>query len=340
MKKVKEIDVKIPNFHYVTLEELLSVKGKIYDTGFFVQNTKTNKYIYTVLGNSDFYVIDANSKEYINKMIVKEDNRKEELRYREELKHNKKTIKCTRLEVGKRDLTVCEILSIYKYFSSNILVDDYFRISGSGDRCSYREFLSLVKEVLLLEEEIEKRKISYSDKEQIMKVIYDKYKMECLYYNPIDNYGDLNKASHAHQYDQKNMLAPHAFDPIGLIVYKYATCQGMAYGLAELCNYFGIDAEVARNKIHAITKVNFEENGRKYVSYIDLSREISPDFTDCKFIYKDGRAIERALLLKRANIDSYRFYLKKRLGIDLGDKDSNISFDHNEEDNIKIYRRR
>ena len=331
MKKVKEIDTKLPVFHYVTLKELLNVEGNMYDTGFYLQDINSQKNIYTTGFEGEFYIVDAKDKEHINKAIINEHNRREKEKYKE----NAYTI----MNVGKKPLTIWEIIAIYKYFSSNVLVDDYFYIVGKSTNCNYREFLSLVKEVILLEDEIEKRKISYSDKEQIMKLIYDKYKMECLYYNPIANYGNLKKASIAYEIGQKNMLAPHAFDPMGMIVYKYATCQGMAYGLAELYNYFGIDAEVARNNNHGVTKVNFEEKGKRYVSYIDLSSEVSFNFTDSKYIYESGRAIERAQPIKKTNINSYDFYLKKQIGVELKDKDISIAFDNNEEERY-VFRKR
>ncbi len=331
MKKVKEIDIKLPVFHYVTLKELLNVEGNIYDTGFFLQDIDNQKNIYTTNFGGEFYIVDEKDKEYINKAIINEHNRREREKYKEKASR--------RMNVGKKPLTIQEIVAIYKYFSSNVLVDDYFYIVGKSTNCNYREFLSLVKEVILLEEEIEKRKISYSDKNKIMKLIYDKYKMECLYYNPIANYGNLQKAAHAYEIVQKNMLAPHAFDPMGMIVYKYATCQGMAYGLAELYNYFGIDAEVARNNNHGVTKVNFEEKGKRYVSYIDLSSEVSFNFTDSKFIYESGRAIERAQPIKKTNINSYDFYLKKQIGVELKDKDISIAFDNNEEESY-VFRKR
>ena len=67
MKKVKEIDIKLPVFHYVTLKELLNVEGNIYDTGFFLQDINNQKNIYTTNFGGEFYIVDEKDKEYINK---------------------------------------------------------------------------------------------------------------------------------------------------------------------------------------------------------------------------------------------------------------------------------
>jgi len=112
---------------------------------------------------------------------------------------------------------------------------------------------------------------------ELVKIIHDYYLAQSYYWDPINYYGDILSYGIKLIHD-RNRTCNHPDNFIGLIGSKhYATCEGLSDGLAGLFNYYGIDASIIGDKLHAITKLNLAD-GR--VTYIDLARELSEYFAD------------------------------------------------------------
>ena len=82
-------------------------------------------------------------------------------------------------------MSLTDLMFLYKTYENDLFLEDYFN-NGAGIKGNMHEFLATVKEVLELEREIKEKGIK--DSFEIMKYIYDKYKLECDYWSPLANY--------------------------------------------------------------------------------------------------------------------------------------------------------
>lgn len=164
-----------------------------------------------------------------------------------------------------------------------------------------------------------------------MKFIYDKYKLECDYWNPLANYP---KDGYFYPLEQdENRVIKHPATYLGLICEKYATCAGLADGLVQLFNYFGINAKDISKQdnyfAHAMVKVYIiDDNGEQRVSNIDLSKEISPNWTDTRYVYNNGHPVRRKNSIRNTRLDNYDFFMKKNINA-VNDSDQQIAIDFN-----------
>ena len=308
IKSLKNIE---PEFIDCTLEELLEKENVLF-TGFYLNDGDLNKFIYKV-GNQ-FLMVKARNINSINDRLLEKSN-----------SNTKNRFIINEENVGHCVLSIYELVHLYEY-NNNIKVFDHFRPNeNSCINGTYRDFLRLVKEVISLEREIMTEMIT--EKYDIMKYIYDKYKMSSSYWSPEANYGMIS--ANLRLANDKNRVVSHPYDYLGLIIEKYATCQGMAEGLVELFRYFEIDAEKANNSVHGMCKINLvDDSGVRRVSYIDLSREVTRNFRDNKYIYRDRRAIPRIESNHIAQPDSYEYFMKASVGKYIDDSDLSIAVDY------------
>ena len=296
-------------FQISSIEKLLKENKNVEFTGFYLNIGNMKQYIYKF--ENTFYLINANHIDEINDKILEKENRNSNI------KHS---------GITHCPMSLYDLVSLYKKFENKLSLQDnfFFENTSSIIKPNMNDFLKLVREIIKLENEIKNKGLNSSY--EIMKYIYDKYKLECDYWDPIHNYGTIREAGLKLEQD-KNRVVNHPHDPIGLICEKYATCEGMANGLVELFKYFSINATVIRNQTHGMVKVYItDDNGEKKVSYIDLSREISPHFEDTKYQYNNGQPIKRTHSINNARPNSYSFFLKKDID-KVGDDEKDIAID-------------
>ncbi len=221
-------------------------------------------------------------------------------------------------------MLIKDLVTLYKMHGNNLHVEktfatgtadkNYLALSLSGNE---NDFYKLVREVINLENELKNKNI-YDNKYELMKYIYDKYKMISDYWNPISNYGNMLPTSIT---NDRNRIVNHPYDYLGLINDNYATCQGMADSLAQLYRYFGIEAEVIANNKHAMTKVHvIDDQGQEKVSYIDLSREIATEgFSDTRYRYVNHNPINRPSSIRACGPNSYQYFMKRNINRALGE---------------------
>lgn len=225
-------------------------------------------------------------------------------------------------DFGHVDMSLRDLMKLYKMYGNKLNLEDYFLTNGIKTY-DIKVFLNLVKEVVELERDIKEKKLTSGY--AIMKYIYDKYKMECDYWNPLENYGVINTYRDIIPYDE-NRVVSHPSDVIGLVCEKYATCEGMATGLVQLFDYFDIDASLIRSNTHGMIKVEVVDKGERRVSYIDLSREISPNWKDTRYNYFNRVPSKMPRSGSSAKKDSYDYFLKRNINI-VGDNEENIAVD-------------
>jgi hypothetical protein len=317
---IKKSDYKLYFFRDISINELRDILAKDNDlqyTGFKYQNGNTYNSIYKS-GNA-FYTIDESKSKIVEKMILDSKNSN----------GNKFRMNCDIL--GQSILSLQDLMTLYKHYNDNLKVDNYFYVNNQSHmKCNEVDFLTLVIEVFKLESEIKRRNL---DSYETIKYIFDKYKTEADYWNPIANYGTIDAAIIRVEEDNNRVVKfPHSF--MGLINEKYATCEGIADGLAELYRYFGIDAETVQNRIHGVVKVHvIDDDGSNKVSYIDLAKEISPAFADTKYSYTGDRP---TLIRKNPSRVTHDYFMNKR-GNTVGDSDGNIAVDY--KPNLKLIHR-
>ncbi len=307
--------IKIPKFIECNVNKLLENVNDVEYTGFYLPNGNINSYFFKV-GNN-YYIVKSNNFESIEKMLVNELNRKKSSGIK--VIHYGMDIRCT--------MGITDLMDLYNY-SKDVRVSDCFYIKHCALNGNQNDFLHLIKNVLQIERDMIIHKIDKSDKYAVMKFIYDKYKMSASYWNPIRNYGEVRSAKSKLRDDNKRVVRhPHNF--LGLINENYATCEGMADGLVELYRYFGIDAEIVENGLHALCMINLrDKDGQRKVTYIDLSREIaSEEFVDSKYEYRSGIPIPRPAPKRFAEQNSYKYFMKASAGKYIGDSNLDIAVD-------------
>lgn len=230
--------------------------------------------------------------------FVKEKNR---LRSSKKMKINGK---------GYNLLSLKQIMYLYKKLKDSFKVEK-FRPSGDGELVGMRDVLTLIRNVSAIEEEVSRTRLSDFE---LLKFIYDKFKIGTGYWFPVNYYGEIGNKIKLQE--DSNRTANHPYDRFGLINERYATCEGMAEGLNELFNYFGFKTEVVRNRTHAGVKVYFGDGIDYKVSYIDLAAEISPTWSDS---YYEGYERRREPILC-TNPNQYRYFLKESCGLGLCDE--------------------
>ena len=83
---------------------------------------------------------------------------------------------------------------------------------------------------------------------------------------------------------------------------------------------------------HAMVKVYIiDDNGEQSVSYIDLSKEISPNWADTRYVYNNEQPIRRKNSIRNTRLDSYDFFMKKDINA-VNDSDQQIAIDFNPND--------
>ncbi len=309
----------VPNFHDSTLNYLLRHINEIEYTGFFVENSNGINDYYFKIGN-DFYIVKASNYKELEKILVEELNVYEK-------NNSQGNLSIKSLNINRSSLSLYQLMSLYKY-NNRIRVDDYF-VTTSNDTIhgNKTDFLNLVKNILLLEQEL-KINVNMANKYDVMKYIYNKYKMSVDYWDPVANYGGIQRANVELLYD-KNRVINHPYSMLGLINDNYATCEGMARGLMELYRYFGIDAEFVHNELHGVCKINLKDNfDQKKVTYIDLSKEVTRYFQDNKYEYIDRKPILRSVSNRIATPNSYDYFLKGRIGESVNDSDVSLAVDY------------
>ena len=204
----------------------MGIKKGIEFTGFYLKNGEQKQFICKY--ENTFYLINANS---INELY----ELSERLKIKLQLK-DKPTLKLKNSSVDKLHkpnlnhayMSLTDLMFLYKTYENDLFLEDYFN-NGAGIKGNMHEFLATIKEVLELEREIKEKGIK--DSFEIMKYIYDKYKLECDYWSPLANYP---KDGYGYFYpleQDENRVIKHPATYLGLICEKYATCAGLADGL-------------------------------------------------------------------------------------------------------------
>lgn len=272
-------------------------------TGIYIKRGDQKLYIFYREGI--FYLIPMNNNEF--KLLEEKYQRRTKVQAQ-----NKSTIigfNVVSRGINYKELSIIDIMFLYKKLGSSIEVEPQIRVNNCDKYITTKDILNLIKNITLLENEITKRNLR-NNLFELIKYIYDFYKMN-TYYWIIDNYKYTNRRNT--DLNSVNCTANHPYSFIGLINEHYATCAGMSQGLAQLYNYFGIKADVASNSMHSITRLYLSDNN---VTYIDLAKEISPDWKDSLY---DGWN-KRSIPIKCTNKNAYNYFCKN--GISLGQIDS------------------
>lgn len=324
--RIKTLMKFTPKFIECDLDFLLQNVNDMSFTRFYLKNENDNSYFFK-MGNN-FYIVKANNYDDLEKLLVDKLN--------SNITRNNK-MNNYRFNMKNCQLGINDLVNLYK-FNNNIGLINYF---SNGEFCNYSDFLNLVKNVLLLEREMIENNIDLDDKYNVIKYIYDKYKMVASYWDPVGNYGCISAKSPL-MYDQ-NRVVDHPYDYLGLINEEYATCEGLAKSLIELYRYFGIDAELITGNFHGVCKINLkDDDGQRKVTYIDLSQEITRGFQDNKYEYHNHVPYPRRTSNRIATPNSYNFFMKKNAGSLTSslDRDWGIAVDYKNKHRMIIERER
>ncbi len=271
----------------------------------YVFKTGNNSYFLIKMDQNGFYLINRVRKERFderNKSFSKNNNQSSDnLKIKPSFR---------RLREDQISLNLEDIMFLYKNLGSTFHVDPITSINSKtvvgglkpaykGDKVPEIKVLHLIKTVLEIERHIH---INHLSDFEIIRYIYDKFKMNTAYYWP-DN----------------PIHAPNYTNYFGLIVEGYATCEGLADGLNQLFRYFGFESQkiekqgnhnnegILTSYGHAVVGLYVNDNNQKKVSYIDLSAEISPAWSDSLYD-NNGRKRENPILCK--DINQYKFFLR------------------------------
>ncbi len=325
--EVKPIVRLKPRFINWSIDELLQHAKEVEYTSFYLPGNNTNSYFFK-LGN-DYYVVNSTNIEFIKRKL-------DEVRIDPSVRIRPGGMRIKRTDmIDGCVLSVTDLMDLYNY-NHSILVDGgfttgkMFYVPGTT-----KDFLQLVHNVLDIQKGLEEKHITLNQPTAIMKYIYDKYKMEASYWNPGANYGkpgqgpaEAMREGYNRIRNDDNRVLDHPADYLGLINDKYATCSGLANGLMSIYRYFNIDASTVMSGVHEICKINLiGDNKERYVTYVDLSREITYGYQDNKYTYVNGVAKPRTDSNRRSKPNSYDFFMKRNAGVGDNDKDWDKAID-------------
>lgn len=276
-------------------------------TGIYVEEGDKKQYIFYCKGI--FYKIPMTAEEF--KTL------EEKYKRRAQVQNPNKNIIVgfhkTSNRLNRKELTIIDIMFLYSELGDLIEVEQTIMVITNEKCITKKDILQLVKNITILEKEINNRNLKNNFFE-LVKFIYDYYKMNTYYWIG-DNYKydavviDLNTL---------DSTANHPYSYFGLVNEHYATCQGMSQGLAQLYNYFGIKADTASNGLHSVTRLHLSDN---YVTYIDLAKEISPQWKDS--LYEGWN--KRSNPIKCTNPNAYNWFCKNIIGLGQINEEQNIS---------------
>ncbi len=288
--KIKKKNRVIYNVENVRYNDFCKLdKNNIYYTRFFFE---PNKYLFQK-GNS-FYIVKMNKEELAN--------------------YDDKVIK---FSYGSKlnNYNLEEIMFLNKFI--NIKLDGH--IDCPTKNICYDDIIKLVNNVNKLKNDIIMNVID-KDAINVIKYIYDYYKLDTYYYHCYEhgyNMFGFDKSGNNFK-NNCEIYGLHNSDMFGLINDKYATCTGLSIGLSNLYNYFGIESEVLYSGVHAICDIKLDDG---HVSYIDFSKEISPDWQDSLLIRNGLFSNKRDVPICVRNNRQYNNFLKSRSGMGTFEKD-------------------
>lgn len=308
IQKYENYPLELKEINYEAFYNRLGVMQNVFEdckfTGIYVKEEPKQ---YIVWSKGIFYKIPMTEREF------KSLEEKYQKREHQQNPNNNNINGFSKLNaVNKKLLTIREIIFLYEKLGESIEVAQKIRVNHNDKFITKKDILELVKNVTILEREINNRNLRNNPFE-LIKYIYNYYKMN-TYYWISDGYG----------YGTRNLdltrvesTANHPYSYLGLINERYVTCQGMSQGLAQLYNYFGIKADTASNGLHSVTRLHLSDN---CVTYIDLAKEISPQWKDS--LYEGWN--KRSNPIKCTNPNAYNWFCKNIIGLGQINEETNV----------------
>lgn len=132
--------------------------------------------------------------------------------------------------LNKYSPTISDIMFLYQRLGNSIKIEPKVKPNGNDKYITQRDILELVKNITILEKEINNRNLR-NNQFELIKYIYNYYKMNTNYWIS-DGYG--YSSTRFLDLTQVNSTANHPYSYLGLINDRYATCQGMAQAFSKI----------------------------------------------------------------------------------------------------------
>lgn len=113
----------------------------------------------------------------------------------------------------------------------------------------------------------------YNNQLKTLMYLYGKFQKEVKYANPYITTGKWNPPLLSLTGDNENIMNPYGF-----LVKKYATCSGMAKGMAVVCKYLGIDCHVVLSNYGSINHATNIAYINDKPIHFDLASEVGMSY--------------------------------------------------------------